>query len=517
MKQSDVRWILLVLICVMGFSTVLLVLRCSSDINDSDILTPPFNLQVPKRFTDRLDTGGDEAWKMSLRTGNITDSQRTVENAALDMIKQIRIFDIEERIRPNITRAYQNVTYTNRVNKHVTLLNVVKRAAKSFIEPVFYNNEFEVVPFTRFAVDRLYPVDPGLGRRVHEKPIGYRKREIRSVIEHAVGSLSRRTGQKFSTSDFIEGIYRVVPSVGTQYELYFRDRKQYHKVVVALPNLLPFVISDKTIPVHKDTVHVIVALSERIDTFQQFLQRFQQLAAHDNNVDLTVVYFGHGDLEKMQSLVREFNSGEKKDIVHLLTTSGKFSRGRGLQIGTDSLQNNSLLFLCDVDIVFTGSFLERCRLHASLGHSVYYPIVFSLYNPAILAQLRHTTTSPEKPVIARDAGFWRDFGYGMTCQYRADFLSVGGFRIRDEIVSNQPISGWGLEDVRLYCKHLRSGNVTVIRSTDPGIFHIWHEKTCPRNLTEDQYEGCLRSRALSEASHNHLGMLLLRHKVPSVL
>jgi len=462
MKQSDVRCISLVLICVMGCSTVLLVMRCSSDINDLDIISPPLSRQV----------------------------------------------------RRNITSAHQNITYTNRFNQHVALLDVVERAAKSFIEPVSYNNEFEVAPFTRFAFDRLYPVDPGLGRRVHEKPIGYRKREIRNVIQHAVNRLARQTGKKFSASDFIEGIYRIVPSIGTQYELYFRDQKQYHKVVVALPNLLPFVINDETIPVRRDTVHIIVALSQRIDTFQQFLQRFQQLVAHDDSVDLTVVYFGYAGLEKVQSLVREFNAVQNSDKVHLLTTSSEFSRGHGLQIGAESLQNNSLLFMCDVDIVLTGSFLERCRLHASLGRTVYYPIVFSLYNPAIIAQLQHTTTSPEKPVIARDAGFWRDFGYGMTCQYRADFLNVGGFK--DEIASNQSVSGWGMEDVRLYRKHLHSVNVTVIRATDPGIFHIWHEKTCPHDLPEDQYKGCLRSRALSEASHAQLGLLRLRHKIPSV-
>lgn len=447
--MSDVRWILLMLICVMGCSTVLLVLRCSSDISDLNTLTPPLTVRVEKRVTDQ----------------------------------------------------------------HVAVVDVAERAARWLTEPVSYNNEFEVVPFTWFAIDRLYPVDPGLGRRVHEKPIGYRKREIRGVIEHAVDTLTRQTGQKVSASDFIEGIYRIVPGIGTQYELYFHDQKQYRKVVVALPNLLPFVLSDETIPVHRDTVHMIVALSQRVDSFEQFLQRFQQLVAHDDSVDLTVVYFGHVDREKVQVLVRKFN-GQNGDKVHLLTTSGEFSRSRGLQIGADILQDNSLMFMCDVDIVLTGSFLERCRMHASLGHTVYYPIVFSLYNPAIINQLKHTTIPQEKPVIARDAGFWRDFGYGMTCQYQADFLNVGGFR--DEVASNQSVSGWGLEDVRLYRKHLRSGNVTVVRATDPGIFHIWHEKTCPRSLPEDQYKGCLRSRALSEASHAQLGMLLLQHKRPSV-
>jgi len=506
MKHSDAGRILLVLIAVTTCSTVLLVLRCSKHIDELDVLTPAHNQPVLKRLSDRVYLNSDVPEERSFSAINGTNVQRTGGNIVLQMINE-RSVDMEQ-MGQNITSARHNVTGTDHVNQHVDVLDIVQKAVKSLTEPVSYNNEFEVVPYTRFALDRLYPVDPGLGRRVIEKPIGYRKHEIRSVIQQAVDSVARQTGRKLSAANFVEGIYRVVPSIGTQYELYFRDRMQYHKVVIVLPNLLPFVVRNETVPVRRDVVHIIVALSQRIDAFQQFLRRFKQLLAQDNNVDLTVVYFGRAGLKKVQLLVRRFNADQKSDRVHLLTTINKFSRGRGLQIGADSLENTSLLFMCDVDIVLTGSFLERCRLHTSLGRSVYYPIVFSLYNPAITAQLQSTTRSPEKPVITRDAGFWRDFGYGMTCQYRADFLSVQGFR--EEVVSNESVAGWGLEDVRLYRKHLHSGNVSVIRATDPGIFHIWHEKTCPHNLPEDQYKGCLRSQALAEASHAQLGMLLLQ-------
>lgn len=375
---------------------------------------------------------------------------------------------------------------------------------------VALNNEYEVISFNHFTLNRIYPTEIGLGKRVVEKPIGFRRKDLFEVIQSSVDTLNKNQSKPhYTADDFVEGIYRTEPTTGTEYELYFRNKTKGGLLkVTALRSFAPIVhISSTPVGTKKEIVHVILPLSGRVKTFQSFMGKFVKIGLkHDRRVLLTVVYFGEEGLAEAR-LIMSKAAGRNSALLRLLALNETFSRSKGLRVGAERpwevpgmVGEDVLLFFCDVDIVFSAKFLDRCRWNSSPGRSVYYPVVFTLYNPRVVYTLqgKKVPSETDQLLISRDTGFWRDFGFGMTCQYKSDLLRVNGF-------SEQTI-GWGGEDVALYRKYVKS-TVKVVRATDPGIFHIWHPKVCSSKSKPEQYRACIRSRALNEASHAQLGFL----------
>lgn len=68
---------------------------------------------------------------------------------------------------------------------------------------IHLSNEYEVQSFNHFTFTRIYPSSLGLGKRVVEKPIGAKRREIIDVLGESLRLLSQFNR---SLDDFIEGI-----------------------------------------------------------------------------------------------------------------------------------------------------------------------------------------------------------------------------------------------------------------------------------------------------------------------
>ncbi|KAB0349855.1 hypothetical protein FD754_014712, partial [Muntiacus muntjak] len=343
------------------------------------------------------------------------------------------------------------------------------------------------------------PRDPGDGPSASP-------RSLRSLLLKRLSFLR----DNFNT---LLSIYRTERDKGTLYELTFRGDQthEFRRLVLFRPFGPIMKVKKERLNMAGTLVNVIVPLARRVDKFRQFMQNFREICIQqDRRVHLTVVYFGKEEMDEVKGILENTSRAANFRNFTFIQLSGEFSRGKGLDVGARSWKgSNVLLFFCDVDIYFTSDFLNTCRLNTQPGKKVFYPVLFSQYNPGIIYGHHDAVPALEQQlVIKKETGFWRDFGFGMTCQYRSDFINIGGFDL--------DIRGWGGEDVHLYRKYLHS-NLVVVRAPARGLFHLWHEKRCEDELAPEQYRMCMQSKAMNEASHGQLGMLVFRHEIEAHL
>lgn len=379
--------------------------------------------------------------------------------------------------------------------------------------------EYAAVPFDSFTLQKVYQLETGLTRHPEEKPVRKDKREeLVEAIESALETLnspeeSNQKQRTYTTSDFIEGIYRTEKDKGTLYELTFKgDQKhEFRRLVLFRPFGPIMKVKKERLNMANTLINIIVPLAKRVDKFRQFMQNFREMCIQqDGRIHLTVVYFGKEEMNEVKGILENTSKAANFRNFTFIQLNGEFSRGKGLDVGARFWKrSNVLLFFCDVDIYFTSEFLNTCRLNTQPGKKVFYPVLFSQYNPGIIYG-HHDAVPPleQQLVIKKETGFWRDFGFGMTCQYLSDFINIGGFDL--------DIKGWGGEDVHLYRKYLHS-NLIVVRTPVRGLFHLWHEKRCMDELTPEQYKMCMQSKAMNEASHGQLGMLVFQHEIEAHL
>ena len=264
---------------------------------------------------------------------------------------------------------------------------------------------------------------------------------------------------------------------------------------------------DKSFP-FKPTIHFIVPLTGRFDTFVRFLNSFEEaFLNHELTVSLLIVYFPDvSSPEKHKNVFEDFRFRHPKVSLTWSEVLGEFSRARALEFGVRHHSNESLLFFADVDLIFETEFYHRCQAGAVLGKQVYFPLMFSQFNPQIAYYNRSAPASKIGPKFSppgmtgrftRRAGIWRKYSYGPVCVFAKDVIEVGGL--------NTTIRGWGLEDLNFYEKCLRH-DLEVFRTPDLGLVHVYHAQTnCldPR-MNSEQAKMCEDSRRQGIGSEESL-------------
>lgn len=232
-------------------------------------------------------------------------------------------------------------------------------------------------------------------------------------------------------------------------------------------------------------INFIIPLSGRPDSVREFLARLEKQALNKGVlVNVKVVYFSqdshstsHSE-DELKFLLQKMQTKYKDLKFEWLPAIGSFSRGKGLQIGAMSCDADDLLFFCDIDMQFTTEFFRRLRDNTRKGVA-FYPIIFSQYDP------NHVGQEVDNFKIDTNRGFWRSYGYGMVALYKEDFDKAGGFDVK--------INGWGMEDVYL-ATNVISNNIGVMRSVDPELVHVYHDKHCDPDLSPQQLDGCVKTK-----------------------
>ena len=278
---------------------------------------------------------------------------------------------------------------------------------------------------------------------------------------------------------------------------------------------------------HIPTVHFIVPLADRHFTFINFLANFEQVCLQgDGHVSLAVMFFSEGmdqgSSEVIQTAVSDLHGRYPRHDVRVIYMSGSFSRERALKVGADLYTKDDLLCFMDIDIHLTPQAVENLRFNAVPHKQVFFPIVFSQYDPDSWRHCLLETPSDQLcdyrvtklTNYSTPAGYWRDYGYGIASLYKNELLKVGGI--------STPRQGPGMEDVDLFTRFLQH-NITVFRAPDPGMIHVYHTITCDPDLPASQLTTCENTRAASLGAAPQLAQivysnpdLLNTHQLPNI-
>ena len=249
-----------------------------------------------------------------------------------------------------------------------------------------------------------------------------------------------------------------------------------------------------------EVIHFILPLAGRLNIFRRFISTYENVCLKSRAaVQLHVVLFNDSDTSSADPIINLIGSYQNRygrDKIEIIFADGQFARAKALDIGAAQCGPNSLLFFVDVDIVFSTSTLRRIRFNTKKGVQVYYPIVFSQYDPSFICDAKSTSDCKIDPRnFSSEMGYWRNFGFGIASMYVSDLQAVGGFDIS--------IQGWGKEDVDLYTK-FASSRIRIFRSVDPDMVHAFHPIVCDSTLNEVQSTMCIGSKASGYASSKYL-------------
>ena len=369
----------------------------------------------------------------------MTDILRIYMETTQELREQVAVFqnlNITEQIHELAEQEKQKFAVEN-CSSYFTkdIKNITKQSEKYSIYQTFFNGFFyETFPWHKLEKQNSKS-------KSYHRNIDF-KRAVSFGLQEVL-KVSKLPSKYFQVKD---ALVKYDEIHGAEYKISFMYNKTRPFSVEVVkpfgPQILHEPATEYTVQ-QKELINVIVPVSGRSQRFHDFLENIRAATNSGENIFLTIVVYGADAENDIKKTIKKFSADNNFKTYDILKKNVPFNRGRALHDGIQRWNGykNVLMFLCDVDIKFDVSFLQRCRQQTVLGKSVYFPVLFSLYNPKIVFNgEKHSDAKYFE--ISESNGIWRTLGYGMICTYRPDYLAVHGFNLR--------IQGWGGEDVSLY-------------------------------------------------------------------
>lgn len=185
------------------------------------------------------------------------------------------------------------------------------------------------------------------------------------MVENVQGGIST-TVSMLSYLDQLVFRYRHLPTVGVEVEMLCRwgTSPEVDRVNLLLQEAAPRVLFHSHTPaVNTTSINIIMPLSGRMEMFRLFLDSLREAVVESGlHLGLTVVYFENGESEAAKTVMTKDTDSIPHLATHfLLLQNQTFSRSLALKEGVKKSKVDApVIFLCDVDVFFTASFLRRC-------------------------------------------------------------------------------------------------------------------------------------------------------------
>ena len=249
-------------------------------------------------------------------------------------------------------------------------------------------------------------------------------------------------------------------------------------------------------------VNFAVPLSGRTDVFYKFMERWEtDFLKTNENVSLTLVVMEgkrhRGQHKLISAFANDLRLRYPQCLINVFKKRGSFQRAIALQHAVSKFSVNSLLFFVDIDMKISRHVLHDIRANTIQQKQVYFPIVFSKYDPKYEG-LNSSMLKDLENEFSSLKGTWHSAGYGMIGVLKSDFMHVDGFDTK--------IKGWGKEDVNFVERVLKK-KMRGFRAPNLGLVHIFHSKNCSSKLSKSRYRICMTVKWATEGSQQALSQV----------